>query len=348
MPSWSVPRRLQRSPCPPQLETLEDRAVPSRAVAAIALPPSRAAELKAEAQPAPTTASDDSRTSTPSSPAADAARQTPSASDTYPSGPAPKPTGGSTTTTRAGGASSPTISTAAPTSAKTLAARDVRVAPIDADEATRPPAEGDTNTPPADPVQETSEAPRRFDGERAGGQAFPPTVTPPERSTTAAIQASTFATASAESRSSEAPSPAREAEAEPPAGVTAPATASALFADRIARGPEAQHAGKPTPAAIEVVADGTADEPTAPTESGLPLVAGAGLAAVLPLDLAALDAALESFLHHLEEAGQAVWDTIGGLGPAPWLTALAAALTAYEATRRKRRVEEPTLAEVPT
>jgi hypothetical protein len=79
-------------------------------------------------------------------------------------------------------------------------------------------------------------------------------------------------------------------------------------------------------------------EPTA--EAGLPLVVGAGLAAALPLDLAALDAALAGFLRNVEEAGQAVLDTIGGLGASPWLAALAALLTAYEAARRKNRVEE--------
>jgi hypothetical protein len=157
---------------------------------------------------------------------------------------------------------------------------------------------------------------------------------------------------SAESPTAETPLPSG-AEKEHPTGqasttpgsaslaVAAGETASVLLlADRPAHGFGAGPAAPP-PRAIEAEPDAAAAEQTAPaTEAGLPEVAGAVLSVVLPLDLAALDAALESFLDRLEEAGQAVLHTVGGLGPAPWLAALAALLTAYEAARRKPREEE--------
>jgi hypothetical protein len=88
------------------------------------------------------------------------------------------------------------------------------------------------------------------------------------------------------------------------------------------------------------------DEPLAPeadvpAEEGMQALATAGpIAAILPFDLAALDAALESFLDCFKDASRTVLDRIGGLGPAPWLAVLAAGLIVYEAARRRNRNEQ--------
>lgn len=79
------------------------------------------------------------------------------------------------------------------------------------------------------------------------------------------------------------------------------------------------------------------------TETLLPgvlsvLPAGAGLVSpVLPFDQAALDAALQGFLQKLDHVGHTMSESVGGLGPAPWLVVLAAAMTAYEIARRRRQ-----------
>jgi hypothetical protein len=62
----------------------------------------------------------------------------------------------------------------------------------------------------------------------------------------------------------------------------------------------------------------------------------AGLAIAAPFDLAALDGALNDLLHTLADARQALDETVGGVGVAPWLALLAAAVTTYEIARRRR------------
>jgi hypothetical protein len=135
----------------------------------------------------------------------------------------------------------------------------------------------------------------------------------------------------------------------PPAGATAvqattattPAVAAEAGAGRTdssetaagvgvrGEGSEQTEEAAPAPAVPALYEREVAEE--APAEPGLAELAGA----VLPFDRAALDAALQQFLGTLEGAGQAVGESFGGLGPAPWLAAVAAGVVAYEVARRR-------------
>jgi hypothetical protein len=82
---------------------------------------------------------------------------------------------------------------------------------------------------------------------------------------------------------------------------------------------------------------GATEFPLLAEESALPFAEGAGpVAGGVTFDVAALDAALTGFLSKLGDARQAVLDSIGGLGPAPWIATVAAMLTVYEIARRRR------------
>jgi hypothetical protein len=61
------------------------------------------------------------------------------------------------------------------------------------------------------------------------------------------------------------------------------------------------------------------------------------LFAVLPVDPAALETALQQFLGRIEGLGQQVSQSLGGLGLAPWLVAVATAFTTYELSRRHQQ-----------
>jgi hypothetical protein len=144
-----------------------------------------------------------------------------------------------------------------------------------------------------------------------------------------------------------APSSSFNATAEPvpaPAAATEAVSASADLA--------ADSSAGATPAAVQAAhqqssegeqAEAVAEQAPAPSAAGLPaeVLLAAGLApAALPFDREALDAAVVEFLRGLEDAGQTLRDTVSGMGPGPWLAALAAALTAYEAARRQRAGKE--------
>jgi hypothetical protein len=73
----------------------------------------------------------------------------------------------------------------------------------------------------------------------------------------------------------------------------------------------------------------------------LPEVSGAGyglLAGMLPFDRTALEQALQDFLTSFETLGQDLGRSLGGLGLSPWLWSLALAATAYEVSRRQKRM----------
>jgi hypothetical protein len=85
-------------------------------------------------------------------------------------------------------------------------------------------------------------------------------------------------------------------------------------------------------------AEGIAAPENAPGSEFRPADAsGAGLAiALLPSNLAAIDAALDSLLRGLQDVKQTLDETVGGVGVAPWLVVLAGAVATYEVTRRNR------------